>query len=97
MNASRTNISLENTETYSNHEFLREQLKKCLGGHAKKYAANKKAEQLYKVSTPCLDCRQLKKEGLETVGELSKVGSQIVLKRLFWTLSSFDFLHSSHE
>ena len=33
----------EEEEVSANHEFLREQLKKCLGGHAKKYAANKKA------------------------------------------------------
>ena len=37
-----------------------------------------KTEQLYKVSTPYLDDHQFKKEGLETVGERSKVCSQIV-------------------
>ena len=34
--------------------------------------ANKKTEQLYKVSAPCLDDQQFKEEELETVGELSK-------------------------
>ena len=42
--------------------------------------ALKKGEQLYKVCTPCLDDHHLKKEILETVGELSKVCSQIVLE-----------------
>ena len=57
--------------------------------HAKKYVerccevANKKAEQFYKVSTLCLDDHNFKKEESETVGELSKVCSQIVLKCLF--------------
>ena len=41
--------------------------------------ANEKADQLYKVSTPCLDDHHFKKEELETVGDLSKVCSQIVL------------------
>ena len=40
-------------------------------------------EQLYKVSTPFLDDRQFKKEELESVGELSKVCSQIVLTCLY--------------
>ena len=40
--------------------------------------ANEKTEQLCKVSTPCLDDHHFKKEELESVGELSKVCSQIV-------------------
>ena len=46
-------------------------------GHAMKCveryceSANRTVEQLYKVSTPCLDDHQFKKEELETVGELS--------------------------
>ena len=43
----------------------------------------KKTEQLYKVSTPCLVAHHFKKEELESVGELSKVCSQIVLKCLY--------------
>ena len=56
-----------------------------LEGHAKKCVerycelANKTTQQLYEVSTPCLDDRHFKKEELESVGELSKVCSQIVL------------------
>ena len=45
--------------------------------------ANKKTEQLYKVSTLCLEDHNFKKEELETVGELSRVCSQIVLKCLY--------------
>ena len=46
-------------------------------GHSRKYVerycelANKSVEQLYKVSSPCLDDHQLKQEELESVGELS--------------------------
>ena len=39
------------------------------------WRANKKTEQLYKVSEPCLDEHHFKKEELESVGELSKVCS----------------------
>ena len=48
-------------------------------GHAQKFVerccelANKKTEQLYKVSSPRLDDHQPKKEELESVGELSNV------------------------
>ena len=45
--------------------------------------ANKKTEQFLKVSSPCLDDHHFKKEELESVGELSKVCSQIVLSRLY--------------
>ena len=45
--------------------------------------ADKKVEQLYKVSHPCLDDFQFKKkEEMESVGQLSEVCSQIVLKCL---------------
>ena len=62
-------------------------------GHARKCVerycelANKKVEQPYNVSSLCLDDRlddqQFKKEELESVGKLSKVFSQIVLKCLY--------------
>ena len=42
--------------------------------------ANKKTQQLYKVSTPCIDDHHFKEEKLKSVGELSEVCSQIVLK-----------------
>ena len=41
--------------------------------------ANKKVEQLYKVSNPCLDDHHCKQEELELVGQLSEVCSQHVL------------------
>ena len=55
-------------------------------GHAKKCVerycelANKTTEQLYKVSTPCIDDHHFKEEEMKSVGELSQVCSQIVLK-----------------
>ena len=56
--------------------------KKCVERHCK--LANQTVDQLFKVSTPCLDDHHFKKKKeLKTVGELSKVCSQIVLKCLF--------------
>ena len=58
-------------------------------GHAKKCVerycelANKTTQQLYKVSTPCIDDHHFKEEELKSVGELSKVCSQSVLKCLY--------------
>ena len=55
-------------------------------GHAKKCMerycelANKTTQQLYKVSTSCIDDHHFKKEEMKSVGELSQVCSQIVLK-----------------
>ena len=54
-------------------------------GHARKCVEwycelAKKKEQLYKVSHPCLDDHQIKKEELEHLGELSEVCFHIVLK-----------------
>ena len=60
-------------------------------GHAKKCVerycelANKTTQQLYKVSTPCIDDHHFKEEELKSVGELSQVCSQIVLK--CWNLA----------
>ena len=57
-------------------------------GHAKKCVerycelANRTTQQLYKVSTPCIDDHQFKEEE-KTVGELSQICSQIVLKCLY--------------
>ena len=42
--------------------------------------ANKTTQQLYKVSTPCIDDHHFKEEEMKSVGELSHVCSQIVLK-----------------
>ena len=55
-------------------------------GHAKKCVerycelANKTTQQLYKVSTPCIDDHHFKEEELKSVGELSNTCSQLVLK-----------------
>ena len=46
-------------------------------------AGEKTFQQLYKVITPCLDDHQFKEEELGSVGELTKVCSQIVLKCLY--------------
>ena len=45
--------------------------------------ANKTTQQLYKVSTPCIDDHHFKEEETKSVGELSQVCSQIVLKCLY--------------
>ena len=58
-------------------------------GHAKKCVerccelANKTTQQLYKVFTPCVDDHHFKEEEMKSVGELSQVCSQIVLKCLY--------------
>ena len=58
-------------------------------GHAKKCVerycefANKTTQQLYKVSTPCIDDHHFKEEEMKSVGELSNTCSQIVLKCLY--------------
>ena len=60
----------------------------AMEGHAKKCVerycelANKTTQQLYKVSTPCIDDHHFKEEETKSVGELSQVCSQIVLKCL---------------
>ena len=43
----------------------------------------KTTQQLYKVSTPCIDDHHFKEEELKSVGEFSKVCCQIVLKCLY--------------
>ena len=58
-------------------------------GHAKKCVEryfelpNKTTQQLYIVSTPCIDDHHFKEEETKSVGELSHVCSQIVLKCFF--------------
>ena len=57
-----------------------------MSGHAEKCVerfcelANKTTQQLYKVSTPCINDHHFKEEEIKSVGELSHVCSQIVLK-----------------
>ena len=43
----------------------------------------KTSQQLYKVCTPCIDDHHFKEEEIKSVGELSQVCAQIVLKCLF--------------
>ena len=59
-------------------------------GHAKKCVerycelANKTTQQLYKVSTPCIDDdHHFKEEELKSVGQFTEVCSQVVLKCLY--------------
>ena len=58
-------------------------------GHAKKWVerycelANRTTQQLYKVSTPCIDDHHFKEEELISVRELSNACSKIVLKCLY--------------
>ena len=60
-----------------------------MAGHAKKCEerycelANKATQQLCKVSTPCIDDHHFKEEEMKSVGELSQVCSQFVLKCLY--------------
>ena len=60
-----------------------------MAGHAKKCVerycelANKTIQQLCKVSSPCIDDHHFKEEEMKSVGELSQVCSQIVLKCLY--------------
>ena len=57
-------------------------VKKCVGRYYE--LTNKTTQQLYKVSVPTLDDHHFKEEELKSVGELSKVCSQIVLKCLYF-------------
>ena len=52
--------------------------KKCVERNCE--LANKTTEQLVKVATPCMDDHQFEEEEMGSVGELSTVCSQIVLK-----------------
>ena len=70
------------TETISSWSYVK-------GGNAEKCVernyelANKTTQQFFKVATPCMDDHQLKEEDIGSVGELSTVCSQIVLKCLY--------------
>ena len=60
-----------------------------MAGHLKKYVerycelANKTTQELYKVSTPYMYDHHFKEEEMKSVGELSHVCSQLVLKCLY--------------
>ena len=57
-----------------------------MAGHAKKCVerycelANKTTQQLYKVSTPCIDDHHFKEKEMKSVREMSNTSSQIILK-----------------
>ena len=55
--------------------------KKCVERYCE--LTNKTNQQLYKVSTPCIDVHHFKEEELKSVGEMSQVYSQIVLNGLY--------------
>ena len=55
--------------------------KKCVERYCE--LANKTTQQFYKVSTPCIDDLHFKEEETKSVGELSQVCSQFVLKCLY--------------
>ena len=55
--------------------------KKCVERYCE--LANKTTQQLYKVSTPCIDDHHFKEEEMKSVGELSKMCSQMVLICLY--------------
>ena len=60
---------------------MEDHAKKCVERYCE--LANRTTQQLYKVSTPCLDDHHFKEEELKSVGELSNTCSQIVLKCLY--------------
>ena len=69
-------------ETISSWSYDMEGLaKKCVERYCE--VAEKTTQQLHKVATPCLDDHQFKEEEKGSVGELTKVCSQIVLKCLY--------------
>ena len=69
--------------------------KKCLERYCE--LANKSTQQLYNVSTPCIDDHRFKEEKMKSVGELSQICSQMVLKMLarigrpdiLWSVNKF--------
>ena len=70
--------------------------KKCVERYCE--LANKTTQQLYRVSAPCIDDHHLQEEELKSVGELSKVSSQIVLKYLYLArIGSPDILWSVNK
>ena len=71
----------ENIRISSWSKDMESHVKKCVERYCE--LANKTAQQLYKVSTPCIDDHHFKQEEMKSVGDLSKVCSQNVLKCLY--------------
>ena len=83
-------ISAAGTEKLPCSEFVRiSSWSHDVEGHAKKCVerhcelANRTTQQLYKVSTPCIDDHHFQEDELKSVVELSKVCSPIVVKCLY--------------
>ena len=71
-------------------------VKKCVERYCE--LANKTTQQLYKVSTPCMDDHQVEEEEMGSVGELSTVCSQIGIKCLCLVrLARLDILWSVNK
>ena len=64
----------------SSHD-MESHAKKCVERYSE--LANKTIQQLYKVSTQCLDDHHFRKEALQTIGDLPNICSRIVLKCFF--------------
>ena len=60
---------------------MEDHVKKCVERYCE--LANRTTQQLYKVSTPCIDDHHFKEEELKSVGEVSKLCSQIVPTYLY--------------
>ena len=60
--------------------------KKCVERYCE--LANKTTQQLYKISTPCIDDHHFKEEEMKSVGKLSQVCSQIALKMFRFSMVS---------
>ena len=60
--------------------------KKCVERYCE--LAKKTTQQLYKISTPCIDDHHFKEEEMKYVGELSQVCSQIALKMFRYSMVS---------
>ena len=75
-------ICWENLSISSWSDDMESHAKKCVERYCE--LVNKTTQQLYKVSTPRIDDHHFKKEELKSVGEASKVCSQIVLKCSYW-------------
>ena len=71
----------ENFRTSSWSYDMEGRAKRCVERYCE--LANKTTQQLNKVSTLCIDDHHFKEEELKSVGELSQVCSQIVLKWLY--------------
>ena len=71
-----------------------------MAGHAKKCVerycelTNKTTQQLYKVSTPCIDDHHFKEEEMKSVGELPQVCSQIVMWEILPNNADWDCFKS---